>query len=356
MKSGRLAGSRFFFALKGLVMVLVPGIAQWVRWGLLVALLGFGNPELRAEERRPFPPVEQAVWRGNGISYGPYRDGQRPGGGEPTQAQIAEDLELLVADGWQMIRLYGTEPFARKTCELVRDKKLPISIMVGAWVATEQDNDDQRVSNLGQVERAIELANEFPEVVCAVCVSNESQVSWSFHKVQPATLIGYIQKTRSAVKQPVTVADDFMYWTTPESRAVAAEIDFIVTHCYALWHGRPLSEALAFTKEKFAAVRKQHPDHLIVLGECGWATDKPVIGEQAERVKGAVGEPEQAEFLKVYLDWVRSHRIPYFYFEAFDENWKGGETPRDVEKPWGLFRADRSRKQAIADGSPLRKN
>ena len=31
-------------------------------------------------------------WQANGISYGPYRDGQGPDLGEPTKEQVAEDL------------------------------------------------------------------------------------------------------------------------------------------------------------------------------------------------------------------------------------------------------------------------
>ena len=39
-------------------------------------------------------------------------------------------------------------------------------------------------------------------------------------------------------------------------------------------------------------------------------------------------------------------RIVSTWFEAFDENWKGGPHPDEVEKHWGLFRADRTPKQA----------
>jgi exo-beta-1,3-glucanase (GH17 family) len=42
-----------------------------------------------------------------------------------------------------------------------------------------------------------------------------------------------------------------------------------------------------------------------------------------------------------------------FFFEAFDEKWKGGTNPAEVEKHWGLFRADRSPKAAM-QGKPGR--
>jgi exo-beta-1,3-glucanase (GH17 family) len=298
-------------------------------------------------EIRDFKPADARNWRGNGISYGPYRDGQGPDLGEPTKEQISEDLKILAADGWQMIRLYGTEPFARKTCEVIHEEKLPLKVMAGAWVATEKDIPERKKENQGQVDRAIKLAIEYPEIVVAVSIGNESQVFWSFHKVEQATLIEYIRRARGQIKQPVTVADDFLFWTNEESKKVAAELDFIVTHSYALWHGKQLKEAMDFTKEKYQDVRKMHPDKLIVIGENGWATDKSATGDQSTRIKGVVGEDEQQQFFDAYIPWLQSEKISYFYFSAFDENWKGGPDPHEVEKHWGLFRADRSRKKAI---------
>jgi exo-beta-1,3-glucanase (GH17 family) len=36
-----------------------------------------------------------------------------------------------------------------------------------------------------------------------------------------------------------------------------------------------------------------------------------------------------------------------FFFEAFNENWKGGAHPAEVEKHWGVFFENRSPKAAI---------
>ncbi len=287
-------------------------------------------------------------WQGNGISYGPYREGQRPGGDEPTKEQIREDLHLLADDGWQMIRMYGTEPFARTACEVIREDGLPLKVMVGAWIATEENNPEQQLSNRGQIERAISIANDFENIVFAVSVGNESQVSWSFHKVNPQRLVQYVREVRSKVKVPVTVADDFMYWISDDSKSLAEEIDFIVTHVYAMWHGQSLENAMQFTKENFELVKKQHPSKPVVLGEGGWATEKAASGDEAERIKGVAGEREQKEFFTAYTRWLKSEQIPYFYFEAFDEPWKGGPDPAAAEKHWGLFRVDRTPKPAVA--------
>lgn len=299
-------------------------------------------------KQRSFEPVV-GVFKGNGISYGPFRRGQRPGGTGPTEKQIREDLKILERDGWQMIRTYGTEPFAEKVCKVIRAEKLKLKLMLGAWVETENGNKEKQQANQGQVDRAIQLANKFSDVVVAVSVGNESQVFWSFHKVEQKTLIKYIRQVRSKIKQPVTVADDFKYWITDESKAVAKELDFIVTHAYAMWLGQQLEGAVDWTMQQYNAVKKNHPDQLIVIGESGWATQKANHGEQAKLIKGQPGEDEQIKFLMEFTSAMRKNKIPYFYFEAFDEPWKGGDDPAEVEKHWGIFREDRSRKPAAAE-------
>ncbi len=293
----------------------------------------------------------------DGVSYGPFREGQQPGDpdNQPTESQIREDLHLM-AKHWQMLRVYGSDAFAELVCRVIRQDGLDLKVMVGAWVGTEstQRDDGVRVdqpegiqANRRQVEQAVRIANDYPDVVAAVSIGNESQVFWSFHALQPERLLAYVRQARQATKAPITVADDFMYWETPASRELAAELDFIVTHAYAMWHGRSLDQALAFTQEKYAVVQAMHPQHLIVLGETGWATSVAKTGDQAERIAGQPGEPQQAQFFRDLTAWTRKENIPLFYFEAFDEPWKGGDDPQEVEKHWGLYRADRTPKSAV---------
>jgi exo-beta-1,3-glucanase (GH17 family) len=144
------------------------------------------------------------------------------------------------------------------------------------------------------------------------------------------------------------VADDFNFWNKPESRAVAEEVDFIVMHAHPLWNGLQLPDALAWTQGKVAEIQAAHPGHPVVLGETGWATRKHTEGEQAVLMKGRPGEAEQKAFFEEVSAWSRAERTPVFFFEAFDENWKGGDHPDEVEKHWGLYRADRTPKAALA--------
>ena len=244
---------------------------------------------------------------------------------------------------WNLLRIYGSSGFARTLLEVIKGDGLEMEVMLGVWIAPGDEEGNRR-----EVETAIELANAYPDIVPTVCVGNETQVSWSGHRCPPGVLIANVQRVRAGVTVPVTVADDFNFWNKPESRAVAAEIDFITMHAHPMWNGRQLEEAFIWLADQVAVVRAVHPDHPVVLGETGWATSVHDQGEQAELIKGKPGETEQRIFFDAVTAWAAAEELTVFWFEAFDENWKGGPHPAEVEKHWGLFRADRSAKVAVA--------
>jgi exo-beta-1,3-glucanase (GH17 family) len=180
-----------------------------------------------------------------------------------------------------------------------------------------------------------------------VSVSNETQVFWSPHRIPLEVLIDYVRQVRASVEVPVTVPDDFNYWNKAESKTLAAEIDFITVHAHPMWNGQLLADALTWLQAQTAAIQALHSDRPVVIGETGWATSVHSQGEQAELIKGRPGEIEQKRFHDEIRHWAESNQLPVFFFEAFDENWKGGAHPAEVEKHWGLFRADRSAKAAM---------
>jgi exo-beta-1,3-glucanase (GH17 family) len=255
-----------------------------------------------------------------------------------------------------MIRLYGSGPVARNIVEVIQEDGLDLTVMLGAWITSEEsfDEDGNLIGeieqgiqeNKEQVAGVIELATEFPEIVTAINIGNETQIWWSDHRIATERLVAYIREVREATTQPITTADDFAYWELPESATLADELDFIVTHIYAMWHGQQLDDAMTFTQDKLYAVTSAHPGKPIVIGELGWATRVHTEGLQAELIKGEAGEAQQLQFVQRLLPWVEEQGVPIFYFSAFDENWKGGPHPAEVEKHWGIYRADRTPKPA----------
>jgi exo-beta-1,3-glucanase (GH17 family) len=320
---------------------------------LLVLAMSCGD----VERVRTFEPIVNGQRIYNAICYGPHRDGQRPGGIQPSAEELIEDLRLMLPH-WNMMRIYGSYEFADTLLAVIRENDLDMKVMLGVWIDPEERGPDGELlarfdeaaalNKLG-VDAAIRLANAYPEIIVAVSVGNESLIYWSDHRVPLDLLLGYVRRVREGVDVPVTVADDFNYWNKPESRKLASEIDFITLHAHPMWNGLQVEEALDWQQEQLEVVQAMHPDRLVVIGETGWATSVIDEGDQGKLIKGKPGEAEQRFFYEAVCAWAEAERQIVFFFEAFDENWKGGTNPDEVEKHWGLFRADRTPKEAMKE-------
>ena len=307
--------------------------------------------------KRPFEPMLDGEWIGNGISYGAYRDGEEPGESLTSKENILEDLTIL-AERWNLIRLYGADQQALNILEVIEENDLPIRVMQGIWLDAHKSAQE----NAEQVRLAIEYANRFPDIIIAVNVGNEILVDWSYHRIDDVdSVIEKIRQVRGSIQQPVTVADDYNFWNKPDALRVAAELDFICLHAYAFWNNKTLDVAMEWTESIYRDIQSRHPDHEIAYCETGWPTSRVYDdGSYEGGLIGKAGEAEQEVFFNQYDPWVESNDVISFYFTSFDEQWKGGfdgENPMDkAEKHWGLYYGDRTPKQVLQDSQESSKS
>ncbi len=295
--------------------------------GLFVAGCGSTQPE---------PLLSDAVWYGNAIAYSGYRKGQSPDTHPyPSEIEILEDLRILERN-WQLIRLYGADEFSRRVLSVISREKLPLKVMLGAWLNREPD---AVADNAQQIAEAIRLAKAYPEIVVAINVGNEILVDWSFHPVPEEKAIRYVQQVQAEVDVPVTVADNYAYWRD-HGQKLAQVVDFVTIHTYPIWEKRDIDQGLSYTIENVNDVREiLPPGKPVVIGEAGWATY--TVGDL--HVKQAGDEAKQTQYYQELTEWCRRQSIPLFWFEAFDESWKGTGT----EGYWGLFTETRKAKPAM---------
>jgi exo-beta-1,3-glucanase (GH17 family) len=107
-----------------------------------------------------------------------------------------------------------------------------------------------------------------------------------------------------------------------------------------LWEQKDIEQAMPFTLANLEAVRKALPDARIVITEAGWATTASEFGPRASEAK-------QKRYYQDLFRWAKAHHVTTFFFEAFDEDWKGDANPLGAEKHWGLFTVDRKPKQVM---------
>ena len=274
-------------------------------------------------------------WQGNAIAYSGYRDGQSPDSGvRPSQDQVAEDLRIL-ARNFRLIRVYSADRHSEDVLEVIRREKIDLKVMLGIWLAREPGAEE---SNARQITGGIRLANEYEDIVVAVNVGNEILIEWTAHPVREDQVIRYVREVKAAVSQPVTVADNYVWWRD-YGTALAREVDFITMHSYPLWERKDIDEGLSYTIANYEGVRAAHPDRTIVIGEAGWAT----YTEGNLHVPRGGDETKQQRYFEELTDWARENKVTVFFFEAFDEPWKGTGT----EGYWGLFTVDRKAKPVM---------
>lgn len=291
------------------------------------------------------------------IAYSGFREGQHPDRGQgavnPSNEEIAEDLSILVEHGFGLIRLYDSGENSRATLAIIEQQKLPIKVLLGIWLDAEVSNHEgcpwldepipdaklqqNKLRNAAEIQRGIALANQFSDIVVSINVGNEVLVEWNDHMVPLPRVINYVRQVKSAVKQTVTVADNYEWWIK-DGAPLAAEVDYIGVHTYPAWENKRIDEALDYTIKNIQDVANALPGKPISILEGGWATTANEFPEQANEIN-------QKRYYQEIKDWAENTNTTFFFFEAFDEPWKGDPTNlQGAEKHWGIFFVDRSPK------------
>lgn len=290
------------------------------------------------------------------ICYSGFRDGQRPGVKYPSYDEVREDL-LLLQGKWKHLRLYDCDNHAATVLKVIAREKLDFNIMLGAYIEAEMNNfacpwgggiyeEEQllknRFINEMRIQRLIDLANQYPDIIISLSVGNEACVDWTDHYVSVERVIEFVKKTKESTRFPVTFCENYVPWLN-KLKPLAEVVDFISIHTYPVWEYKHLHEAIDYTRENYESVAELYPHTPIVITEAGWATNSNGRGIHEEHVS----EENQKIYFTDLMEWSKKARVLVYFFEAFDENWKGSDHPYEPEKHWGLYYADRHPKLTI---------
>lgn len=290
------------------------------------------------------------------ICYSGFRNGQQPGGPYPSYEQVKEDL-MLLQPHWKYLRLYDVDAHAQTVLQVITQEGLDMQVMLGAFIEAEMNNfgcpwgggvyteeqlEANAASNSKKIEKLIAWANRYVGVVNALSVGNEACVDWTDHYVAVEKVIAYATRVKAHCSQPVTFCENYVPWLN-KLKPLAAVLDFISIHTYPVWEYKHIHEAIDYTQQNFELVANMYPDKPIVITEAGWATNSNGRGIDPEKVS----EQNQRIYFTDLMEWAEKHQILTYFFEAFDEPWKGSPDPNEPEKHWGLFFEDRSPKLAM---------
>ncbi len=380
-----------------------------IRNGMLIVLIGFtwscGKVKKNdVKEDVQTKTVSAKDILGNpeylAMSYGGYRHADH--GIEPTLEELKEDMKILHALGIRVVRTYKVhlpqaENLLKAISELKQnDPSFEMYVMLGAWIDcknawTDQEpiHNEESEDNKPQMEKAVALANQYPDIVKIIAVGNEAMVKWAAtYYVEPWVIlkwVNYLQDLKKEGKLPkdlwVTSSDNFASWGgggeeyhVEDLNNLIKAVDFLSVHTYPMHdtHYQPefwlnqegLEGKTDMEKMEISMLRakdyaimqsgnvKKYMESLgvnkpIHIGETGWASFSS--GHYGTTGSKACDEYKEALYYKHMRDWTNEAGMSCFYFEGFDEPWKGGDNSGNSEKHFGLFTVDGKAKYVLWD-------
>ncbi|MCW3135632.1 MAG: glycosyl hydrolase family 17 protein, partial [Canidatus Methanoxibalbensis ujae] len=265
----------------------------------------------------------------NGVCYSPFRDNEDPEFGIlPTIDELKEDL-FLIKNLSKSIRTYGISKNLSEIPRLCED--IGVDCYPGAWISMCKCDNEMEIDNL------IKIANENLSHVRGLIVGNEVLLRGDMSEDD---LIEYIRRVKSNTTLPVGTAEIWRTWL--EHEKLAENVDFILVHIHPYWEGVSVENAAEYVVEKWKEVKAKYPGKDVIIGETGWPT-------QGDRIGWAIpSEENQRMFLSEFLNLAKENEISYFYFDVFDERWKG----KHAEAHWGLYYSNGTLKPLLYDLVP----
>ncbi|PWH83936.1 glycosyl hydrolase family 17 [Algibacter marinivivus] len=334
------------------------------------------------------------------ISYGGYRKKTRDI--QPTINELKDDMRILFAMGIRLLRTYNVQlqqasNILKAISELkVEDSKFEMYVMLGAWIdcknawtGLEPDHEVESEQNEGEINRAVVLAKQYPDIVKIIAVGNEAMVHWATsYFVRPNVILKWVTYLQDLKKSGelskdlwITSSDDFSSWGggdtayhTEDLDNIIRAVDYISMHTYAMHnsHYNPdfwlvpredfklsnsekiesaMQRALLFSQQQFDGVvsymRRLGINKPVHIGETGWAT----ISNEHYGANGskAADEYKSGRYYQLMREWTNSEEISCFYFEAFDEPWKDANNALGSENHFGLINLKGQAKYALWD-------
>jgi len=332
------------------------------------------------------------------ICYGGYRTNTREK--QPTIAEIKEDIKLLAALNIKVLRTYNVHyeevsNLLKAITELKKENSnFEMYVMLGAWIDCKNAwtnlppiHHEESERNAIEMEEAVRLTNQYPEIIKIIAVGNEAMVTWATsYYVTPNIILKWVNHLQTLKKQNklpkevwITSSDNFASWGgggseyhVEDLNQLIKAVDYISMHTYPMHdtHYNPVfwgikeKEQQLSEKEKIDAAMLRAIDYgknqyesvvnymksigvnkPIHIGETGWATQSNE--NYGMEGSNATDEYKSAQFYNLMREWTNKNGIACFYFEAFDENWKDNGNPLGSENHFGLINLQNEAKYVL---------
>ncbi len=303
------------------------------------------EPEVQEVEKDVFASVEHL-----GVCYSPYHnDGQAPGTAIP-KSQIEADL-TLISSHFDFFRTYTVADGMEEVVSIANAKGLQVALGVHCYPGDS-------ISTKSDIDKAIAASKQFPSTVMCIVIGNETnRKNGNPNYVAPDIVAGYMDYAHSrmideGLLMPITAcltgAGANKNDTGPDSEyalpvlkkcqelnKVHHQIVLLNIYPYFAPNSKPgdIAPNMQWSYQNEISNAEDNFGLGVIIGEIGWPSAKNDTATSRENVAN-----EELNF-KATLSWVDGKNIynkayNSFWFEMFDEPWKGTS---GVEAYWGLY-------------------
>lgn len=271
----------------------------------------------------------QTITKIYGVGYSPYiKVGQSPNiGSQISETQLKETIKTI-APYTKWIRTYGCTGSLVNVGLLAH--KSGLKIAVGAWLSKDLKANDKEIASLIKIAKAGQADT--------LIVGSEVLYRGDLTEAQ---LIAYIAKVKKAVpKMTVTTADTAGIFL--QHLPIINLVDVVYANIYPYWEGIEIKEAMKSFNTQYGLLKKAAKNKQVIVSETGWPSSGKTVGKAVPSVAN------EAFYFQNFVSWAKVNKAAYFYFEAFDEAWKGS-TQNPQEAYWGLWNKSMKMKTGIND-------
>ncbi len=262
-----------------------------------------------------------------GLDFSPFIEGQDPNLGSTVDERQLTARMQIVSPYTHWIRTFGSTGGLEKSGHIAHS--LGLKAALGTWISSDLNANERELTNM--------IASAKAGDADLLIVGSEALLRGD---ISESALINYMNRVKQAVPGiPVGYAD--VYGEILSHPAVIDACDVVLVNYYPYWEGVKVTNAIAEIHglhQQVVAAAKGKP---VIVSETGWPSAGNQIGD-------AVPSPENASFYFLnFVSWARANNVNYFYFEAFDEDWKAKyEGPQGAH--WGIWDASGNLKPGMA--------
>jgi glucan 1,3-beta-glucosidase len=297
-------------------------VPTWPAW-LLLALAAAAGLLWWWVAGRPVPLPDAPSTRIACVSYAPYRlPGETPLDPHAfiSPQRIDADLRAL-SERFDCVRTYSQGQGLSAVPAIAQ--RYGMQVLMGIWL------DRDRKANAREIAQGIANARAHPQALRGVIVGNEVLLRG---ELSPKVLAGYLRQVRAAIpgSVPVSYADVWENWLRYPQ--MAAAVDYLTIHILPYWEDAPVSpeHAVQHVARVYAQMQQAFPGKRVMIGETGW----PSQGRPRRAAVPSV--VNEARYLREFLAYAATVKMPYNVIEAFDQPWKRVQEGT-VGGYWGIF-------------------